>query len=131
MQRAIRYRQLRGGSSKGVYFKAGDLPKDAARQIQAARFAPLNKPYVLVNGDSGAGGGANVLSIGRDRKKSHARRGAADESQRTGLSSCAQTSAHNCRFGRGARDLATPSGRGVAVSTTRDWVSWIYPAHYP
>jgi 4-oxalomesaconate tautomerase len=30
MQRAVPYMQLRGGSSKGVYFKAGDLPADEA-----------------------------------------------------------------------------------------------------
>lgn len=30
MQRAIPYMQLRGGSSKGVYFKASDLPADEA-----------------------------------------------------------------------------------------------------
>ncbi|HYV35815.1 MAG TPA: PrpF domain-containing protein, partial [Gemmataceae bacterium] len=29
-QRAIPYMQLRGGSSKGLYFKASDLPADAA-----------------------------------------------------------------------------------------------------
>lgn len=32
MQRAIPYMQLRGGSSKGVYFKTSDLPADEARR---------------------------------------------------------------------------------------------------
>src|SRR4051812_7366997 len=30
MQRAIPYMQLRGGTSKGLYFKASDLPADVA-----------------------------------------------------------------------------------------------------
>lgn len=62
MQRAIPYMQLRGGSSKGVYFKADDLPADEALRdrvvIAALEGVGMGDPRQI----DGLGGGDSLTS---------------------------------------------------------------------
>ncbi len=72
---------------------------EAARAMQAERFAPLGKPNVLVNGDMGPAEVQKFCHIDERGQESHARGRAPDGPERTLVSPGAQAGAHDCRSG--------------------------------